>query len=150
MSPNRQRRRIVVAAVVALLIGLVGGWLLGRATATSVDDEINASRHRGGNVADALRTLPIEYEQLHAGTGGKSQLAFDEAVQSIVDQLTKAIQQAPWLGPTARAQAVHDVEAVQAAVAAKAAPDAFRAAVEKAATSVEDVFDSKSRTGGAA
>jgi hypothetical protein len=45
---------------------------------------------------------------------------------------------------------VHDVEAVQAAVAAKAEPDAFRTTVEKAATSVEDVFDSKSRTGGAA
>ena len=124
--------------------------MLGRATATSANDEISASRQRGGDVADALRTLPIEYEQLQVGTGGKSQLAFDESVQSIVDQLTKAIQQAPWLGPTAREQAVHDVETVQQAVAAKVTPDAFRDTVEKAATSVEDVFAAKSRSGGAA
>lgn len=150
MSPNRQRRRIVAAGLLALLLGLLGGWLLGRATATSVDDDVNASRQRGGNVADALRTLPIEYEQLQSGTGGKSPVAFDEAVQSIVDQLTDAIHDAPWLGPTARTQAVRDVEAVQKAVAAKVSPDAFRDTVEKAATSVEDVFDAKSRTGGAA
>ena len=150
MSPNRQRRRIVAAAIVALIIGLLGGWLLGRATSTSVSDDVNASRTRGGDVADALRTLPIEYEQLQAGTGGKTQLAFDEAVQSIVDQLTKAVQEAPWLGPTARDQAVHAVETVQHAVAAKVSADAFRDTVEKAAVSVEDVFAAKTRSGGAA
>ena len=150
MSANRQRRRIVVAALIALVVGLLGGWLLGRATATSVNDDVNASRARGGNVADTLRTLPIEYEQLRDGTGGKTQVAFDEAVQSIVDQVTKAVQQAPWLGPTARDQAIHAVETVQQAVAAKVSADEFRDTVEKAATSVEDVFAAKSRSGGAA
>ena len=150
MSPNRQRRRIVGAAAIALLVGVILGVVIGRLTATSVDDEINASRKRGAAVGAALRTLPIEYEQLRGGTGGKSQVGFDDAVQRIVDQLTQALQKAPWIGPSAHDQAITDIEAVQQAAMSNASPDAFRAAVEKAAASIEDVFDAESTSGGAA
>jgi len=147
MSPNRQRRRLLVVTVLALVIGATVGLVAGRTTATSADDEVDASRLRGRRVAAALRALPVEYGELRSGSGESSQLAFDDAVHRIIGQATTALDGAPWLGPSANDRVVRDVEAVQAALEAKASPDEFAAAVEKAAATVEDVFDTPSGTG---
>jgi len=148
MSPNRQRRRVVLVAVAALVVGAILGVVLGRATATTVADEVDASRTRGRRVAAALRALPIEYEQLRTGTGENSQLAFDDAVHRIVDQATTALDAAPWLRPSSRDRVSNQVEAVEKAVEAKVTPDEFRTTIDEAATTVEDVFDSPNTSGG--
>jgi hypothetical protein len=139
MSAARKRRRTAVVAVVAVLVGLVLGVIIGRATGG--EDPVGDSRRDGREVAAALRTLPVEYELLRSGAPGKSQAALQDAVDRIADDLFVALAHASWLGPTARAQATDSMKDAQRAVGAAEDPTEFGNDIEKAASSIEDVFN---------
>src|SRR4051812_12696608 len=102
MSATRQRRRMIVVALAALLVGLVAGLVLGRQTSSNVNDALGQSRDRGQRLAAALRALPLEYEQAQQGTAGESHTAIDDAVGRVVRQSTDALDHASWLGRSER------------------------------------------------
>jgi len=140
MSASRQRRRTIAIAVAALVIGVGLGIVLGRVTANSVSDAVDASRSRGRDVAAALRTLPLEYEQARAGSGGETNAGIDDAVARVATMARAAFRKAPWLGPGDRGEVTSAVDAVGQAAHRSASLAEFKTAVDRAATTVEDVF----------
>jgi hypothetical protein len=146
---EQRRRRSTVAIASALALGLVLGVLLGRVTAPSLSSQVEQARAAGQRLASALRALPLEYEQAVTGSEGESTTGIRDAVNRTAALLPPARAKAPWLGPTATRQAHDAVAAVQRAVASKVDPASFRATAEKAAATVEDVFDVTSTTAGA-
>lgn len=141
MSASRQRRRIVGAAIAALLVGVLLGVVIGRVTAPGVDDAVSSSKTRGRSIAAALGTLPFEYEQARAGAAGEDQAGIESATQIVVDMVPPALDKAPWLGPGARRQVTDAVDAVKQAVRDKASVAALTSAVDDAVAIVRDVFN---------
>jgi len=140
MSASHQRRRLVGATLAALVVGGVFGIALGRTTAPDVDDALNSSRRRAQDIAAALQTLPLEYQQSQEHAAGEDQARIESAVKIVVDMLPAALDQAPWLGPTARSRVTDSVNAVQAAVKRSAPVSELTAAVNDAVAAVQDVF----------
>jgi hypothetical protein len=58
-------RRVLVAAALVLVLGVVGGFVLGRATTgePSLADKLADFRDQSQQVADALEVLVVEYPQ---------------------------------------------------------------------------------------
>jgi hypothetical protein len=146
MSADRQRRRVVMAAVLALLVGAIGGVLVGRATAPGVSDAIDDARSAGRDVAAALRVLPVEYEQAQSDSG-ESAAGVDDAIDRVARLLPPALDQAEWLGPSARQRATDAVGEVKQSADAGEDPADFAATVETAAGTVEDAFGLASAAG---
>jgi hypothetical protein len=147
MSASRQRRRTILAAAAALVVGVLFGVLIGRATAPGVDDAIAASRSRGRDISAALRSLPIEYEQSQAGTGGENQSRIEDAVRRVADMAKTALDKAKWLGPGDRAEVTAAIDAVLQAARQQVSQSEFERVVNDAASKVEDVFGSVSTAG---
>jgi hypothetical protein len=135
-------RRLVLLVLVALGIGLVGGVLVGRATAPGLVDQLATVRAQAAPIASSLEVLRSEYPKLLEGGadpgGATGALA---KVRTTFDAL------APTLviidsGGTATATAA--LEALEAGVAAKEPEtdvteriDAFAAALSAALGTAE-------------
>lgn len=139
MSAARQRRRTIAIAVATLVLGLIAGLLIGRTTASGIDDDLSASRSRGRSLAAALRALPIEYEQAYSDTG-ENQAGIEDATQRVANQADSAVANAPWLSATERTRVTEAVAAVVDTASRRAPPTDFEEAAEEAATTAEDVF----------
>jgi hypothetical protein len=144
MSAGRQRRRTIGVAIAALLIGALAGVVIGRSTASTVDDAVSSSRARGRSIASALSTLPFEYEQARAGTAGEDQERIESAVQIVLDMVPPALDKAPWLGPGAHQQVTDAVDAVKQAVQDQTSVGTMTSVVDKAVATVRDVFSTGS------
>jgi len=100
MQGSRRRWVIVAVAVVALLIGIGIGYVIGNNTATTSADVLAESRSKGEDAATALQRLPIEYEQAVSASGESSATitgAIDEATGGVTSTLTidEAVQALP-------------------------------------------------------
>jgi hypothetical protein len=71
VSDSTRRARVLGLAAACLVVGLVAGLVLGRATADGVDDAVASVREHAQDAVTALQRLPIEYEQALAGEGGE-------------------------------------------------------------------------------
>lgn len=139
MSTARQRRRTLAVAVGALLLGVILGALIGRATASDVNDALNASRSRGRELAAALHALPLEYEQARSGSG-ENQAGIEDAAKRVADQADSAVAKAPWLSGSDRIKVTLGVGVVVDAAHRGVSISEFQHAVDLAASIVEDVF----------
>jgi hypothetical protein len=142
MSAARQRRRTLTIAAGTLLLGLIAGMLIGRGTASDVNDELNESRNRGRALAAALRALPLEYEQARSGSG-ETQAGIEDAVKRVARQAEEAVAKAPWLSASDRMRVSLGVGVVVDAAQRGVPTTEFEKAVEVAATTVEEVFGLK-------
>jgi len=138
VSAGRRRRTAIVAAAVALVVGLAAGVLIGRGTATTIDDRIAEGREAGRRFAAALRVLPLEYEQAVTDDGESG------GAQPIVDRSLAgeeaAMDAAPWLSDEQIATVRDRLEVLRSAPADDLTPDEFAAAVDEAVAAVETVF----------
>lgn len=138
ISAGRRRRATIVAAVAAAVVGLAVGLLIGRGTATTVDDRIAEAQTAGRRLAASLRVLPLEYEQATTGVGEDGGAA--DLVRRALDGEQAALDTAPWLGDRQIAELEQRLAVVRDAPAAGLTPDEFSVAVEEAATAVETTF----------
>src|SRR3954452_6142214 len=102
MQGSRRRWISVAVGVVALLIGVGIGYLVGRGTATTADDVVTESRSKGQDAATALQRLPIEYEQALTNASGESATTITDALDAATSLLTEAYAVSPWLGDAVR------------------------------------------------
>jgi len=72
MQGSRRRWVIVAVGVVALLVGIGIGYVIGNNTAKTSADVVAESRSKGEDAATALQRLPIEYEQAVSASGESS------------------------------------------------------------------------------
>ena len=140
VPPSTRRRRLVALVAAGLVVGLLVGFLLGRSTASGVDDEIADVREQAEDAATALQRIPIEYEQALEGAGGESTETITEALASARAQLDAAWADAEWFGPSARAEADAALDEIDEVVAEGGSAEAFETAVDEAVRAVEDAF----------
>ena len=137
---STRRRRLVLIAAACLLVGLVVGFVLGRATAAGVDDSVAAVRDHAEDAVTALQRLPIEYEQALASEGGEDTATITGALERAHAELDQAYAEIDLFGPAVRqstdAAFATLVEDVSKAVSQKD----FEKAIDDAIAHVRAVF----------
>lgn len=137
---STRRRRLVVIAGACLVVGLVVGGVLGRATSSGVDDSVKEVRARAEDAAIALERLPIEYEQALAASGGESTATITEALDRARATLDEAYTSIDVFGPGSRTATKTALDAVVGAVADKVPLAEFEAAIADAVAAVRATF----------
>ena len=68
-----RRKTVVIGAAIALLVALIGGFVLGRASVgePKAQEVVERLRTQLEPVANGLELLPNEYEQAQAGSGAE-------------------------------------------------------------------------------
>lgn len=140
VPPGTRRRRLVLLVVLGLVVGLVAGFGLGRATASGIDDAVSKVQGRAADAATTLERLPIEYEQAVAGSGGESTRTITEAIARARAGLDQAWADASWFGEASRQPVDTAVSALDHFVTGHATPAEFQAAVDAAVQAIERAF----------
>ena len=136
---STRRRRAVLLAAGCLVVGLLVGGLVGRATAPGLDDEVGDVQEQAAAAATALQRLPIEYEQLLTGDG-ESPATVNDAIDRSEAQLREAYADAIWFGDGASAPTDAALDALRAVVADRGSAEEFEAAVDDAVSVIEERF----------
>lgn len=102
ISAGRRRRRVIITAALALVLGLAVGLLLGRAMVTSPREQADSVAATGRDLATRVDALTIEYEQVIAGRGDSVAKGVTEPLVGIERDLRAVLAKAPWLGAEAR------------------------------------------------
>ena len=102
---SRRRRNTIIIAVVAVVAGLVLGFLAGRASAPSLDDRVHDVQEEARTATSQLRVVALHEDASTGAEGTKL------ALQRARDDLQTALDDAPW------------VSAAQAKVLLKAVDD---------------------------
>ena len=134
VSAARRRRRTLVVGAIALVVGLLLGWLIGRATGSSADDEVNARQNDAEQLVARLDGLDLEYQQTAAGgAGGSDALKGSlDAAAAIAADTDALMARMPWVAQAVRTATVQVVDGVRRAVEVGAPPDEVSAAVADA------------------
>jgi hypothetical protein len=134
VSAARRRRRTLVVGAVTLVVGLLLGWLIGRATGSSADDEVAARQNDAEQLVARLDGLDLEYQQTAAGgaSGSDALQGSLDAAKAIAADADALLARMPWVAQAERTATVQVVDGVRQAVEAGAPPDAVSAAVAQA------------------
>lgn len=141
MQGSRRRWISVAVGVVALLIGVGIGYLVGRGTATTADDVVTESRTKGEDAATALQRLPIEYEQALTNASGESPTTVTDALDDATSLLTEAYAASPWLPDALRQPPVQAIGRLKADVTTQVAADVFAQDVAQAVDAIGTAFN---------
>jgi len=139
MQGSRRRWVTVAVGVVALLIGIGIGYVIGNGTATTSADVVAESRSKGEDAATALQRLPIEYEQAVSATG-ESATTITDALDEATSLLNDAYAVSPWLSAALRQPPLAAIALLKADVASKVTPDVFQHDVDKAVAAIDTAF----------
>jgi hypothetical protein len=140
MSAGHRRRRTVIIVIAAVVLGLVVGFVLGRATSSGVDDAVADAKDKGASAVTALSRLPIEYEQKVGGTGGETARTLLDSVDAAEARLEDAFDAAPWLRPTQQRAARAAIASVRADVEDDVSPEEFQAGIDDASKVIASTF----------
>jgi hypothetical protein len=146
MQGSRRRWVIVAVGVVALLVGIGIGYVIGNNTAKTSADVVAESRSKGEDAATALQRLPIEYEQA-VSASGESSATITGAIDEAIGLLNDAYAASPWLGAALRQPPLAAIALLKADVASKVAPDVFQHDVDQAVAAIDAAFGIDSSTG---
>lgn len=133
-------RRLVLVGVAALVVGLLLGYLVGRASSPGLPDEVAAVQDLAADAATALERLPIEYEQLLAGEGGESTDTLIDAIERARTQLDIAYTAAIWLPDDSSAATDVTFDGLVVAVEDSIPADAFASGIAEAVGQIESAF----------
>jgi hypothetical protein len=134
----KRKRATYLIAAAALVVGLVLGILIGRATAPTIEDKIADGRAGGRDLVTALQVLPLEYQQAQSGSEGTALIG--DTVERSVARLNDALDGAPWLGPAQRRIATQAVQSVKSAATQNVAAAQFKSTVDQASSQIAQVF----------
>lgn len=134
----KRKRATWLIAAATLVVGLVLGILVGRATAPTIEDKIADGRAGGRDLVTALQVLPLEYEQAQSGSEGTALIG--DTVQRSVARLNDALDGAPWLGPAQRRIATQAVQSVVSASTQNVPAAQFKNTVDQASAQIAEVF----------
>jgi hypothetical protein len=139
IPPARRRRRLIAAAVLALIAGLAVGVLIGRVSSPSVPDRVRAVQSDARAAAAGLRVLALHDQAGAIANGQPGAGGADLVLSRTRSTLQDAFAAAPWLGPTQRSRLLHDLDLLVAIT--DRTSKAFGAAAEALATEIDATFN---------
>lgn len=140
-TPQAQRRRqLLIMTVVAFLLGGLLGGIAGRFTAPTPADRVAAVREQARQTSSQLRVLSLHVEAGAAslGTGGDAGARL--ALQRADEDLTRALDLAPWVTEDSRKALFARLHNLERAAGGTAATAPFAADVERLADDVDTTF----------
>ena len=140
---SQRRRRLLVVAIAALLLGGILGGLAGRLTAPTVADQVAQVQEQTRQMTAQLRVLSLHAEAGAASLGAGGDGGSDLALQRADQDLARALAQAPWIAP-------EQGNALQARLHELARTASTRATSTAFATDVDRLADDIDRTFGVA
>jgi hypothetical protein len=145
IPPGRRRRRLLLSVGAAVVVGLIVGVIVGRATAPTVDDRVADVRAAAAGAVAQLQALPLEYEKQ---AGGDQQFkeggGVDDALGRTRGDLDDAIADAPWLTGT-QIDAVHAaIDDLRTAARDGVSPSDFETQTDQAIDDITAVFGNTS------
>jgi hypothetical protein len=136
----RRRRNAAIAAALALLAGIVLGWLIGKQSAPSVSSAVKDTQQQAADLAIQLERLPIEYAQAVGGQGDTVEAGVIAPLDEIQAATTNAFGDAPWIAPAVRASTQDALAEVRRAALDNVSASEFEAAVTGAADTIRTAF----------
>src|SRR4051812_31675899 len=101
--PASRRRRQTIGFVIArLVLGLIVGGLIGRASAPSLTDEVHSVQEKARQTASGLRVLSLHQEASTASNGSAADGGTALVLNRTRDELQSEFGDAPWLDATTR------------------------------------------------
>jgi hypothetical protein len=140
VPPSRRRLHVVLIATATLLVGLIVGLVVGRASITTTDERIADVRTEANDIATRLQALTIEYEQALAGRGDTVQGGVIDALDGIARDTAKAISTASWLTASNKAEIDDALNKVRASARAKVTAQAFADQLAAAASVIRQLL----------
>lgn len=132
----RRRRRLVVASAVALALGLVGGVLIGRGSAPSLESRVASVRADARQTAAALRVVVLHDESASSGQPGDGGVTL--VLTRVHDELVREVHDAIWLPAATGRALLDDVDGLRART--DTTDPAFARAAEALAAKIETTF----------
>lgn len=126
---SRRRRRLLLATVTALILGLVVGALAGRFSAPTVKHEVDVVRADAQRTTAGLRVIAL-HDQAGTASGGT-----DLVLRRTRQELTAEFAKAPWLSRATRSALLTRLDQLDART------DTGTAAFGKAAEALAQAID---------
>ncbi len=141
LPASTRRRRLVLVAVAAAVVGLLLGWAVGRLTAPTVGDRVSSVRAEARRLDARLASLPLEYDKALAGgtdlAGAGGPVA---TLDGIAADTVALARRAEWLGADQRDAVEAAVTAAHDQAASRVPSGQFGAAIAAATSSVDRTF----------
>jgi hypothetical protein len=140
-TPQAQRRRrLVILAVAAFLLGGVLGGFAGRLTAPTPADRVADVREQARQTSSQLRVLSLHVEAGAASLGAGGDAGAGLALQRADDDLTRALEQAPWITAERRNTLRTHLHELERAASVGAATKPFAVDVDRLASDIDTTF----------
>lgn len=140
-TPQAQRRRqLLILIVLAFLLGGVLGGIAGRFTAPTPADRVAAVREEARQTSSQLRVLSLHVEAGAASLGAGGDAGARLALQRADEDLTKALDQAPWVTDASRNGLFARLHNLERTAGGAAATAPFAAEVEHLANDIDTTF----------
>lgn len=139
VSVGTRRRRAVIAVVVAAVLALGLGLLIGRQQVPSVDQRVDDVRTSASDIATGIERLDIEYEQVLNGSD-TAQGGVIEPLGELRNSLIGTLDDAPWIGTAQRSALLDQLAEVESEVNAGAPLEQVRTSLDAAGDAVRSTF----------
>ncbi|HXT43529.1 MAG TPA: hypothetical protein VN748_05355 [Pseudonocardiaceae bacterium] len=140
-TPQAQRRRqLVIVTVVAFLLGGLLGGFVGRILAPTPADRVASVREQARQTSSQLRVLSVHFEDNAASLAAGGDAGAGLALQRADDDLTRVLQQAPWVTTQQGTNLLNNLHGLEAAVRAGATKPPFASNVDRLAQDIDTTF----------
>ena len=140
-TPQAQRRkRLVILAVVAFLLGGVLGGFGGRLTAPTVADQVADVRNQAQQMSAQLRVLSLHVDAGAASLGAGGDAGAVLALQRADGDLTRVLEQAPWITAHRGIALSAHLRELERAARAGAGTKPFADDVDRLASEIDTAF----------
>jgi hypothetical protein len=141
IPPGRRRRRLLLWIGASLIVGLIVGGFVGRATAPSVEDKVRTARDDAAAAVAQLQALPIEYQKQ---LGGSKEFAkgggVADALARTRSQLDDAISNAPWITPSQIDQIHQAIDGLRSDAQQQVSGSDFEHDLDQATETITNIF----------
>jgi hypothetical protein len=136
----RRRRNLILLGVAALVVGLVLGAVVGRASAPTVEDRVRSVRSEARDIAAQLRVVSLHAEDQAASVAAGGDAGADLALGRTETDLRRLFKRAPWVPAKAAGDLLTDTVALRTEARGQAATPAVGRKIDALAGRVEATF----------
>jgi hypothetical protein len=135
---SRRRRQTIGFVVAAVVVGLIIGVFVGRASVPSLTERVHSVQENARQTASGLRVLSLHQEAGAASNGTAADGGAGLVLSRTRDELQAEFADAPWLDATDRKQLLDALDALDQQ--SDRSSSAFASAAEALASNIEATF----------